>query len=582
MLTRMLARIIRGISESLTSKRGRGQTGLIAEAVELIAGGDLVRAESKLRAAASSNVHDAEVYRLLGSVLGANGRLDEAQETLEHALGLDPGSSAGLSDLGNVFRMSGRISEAEHCYRRALEIDPSSRSARLSLAYIDEHLGRNEAAKSALNSMLGPPALAPALQALVALLDRLGQFAEAKRVCLDVLSREPGHAAADAALGFLLLKRELQPEAALTHLERALSSGYRNEDVLSNRGIALQDLGRLDEAIESYDAALKVQGDYQPARFHRALALLMRGEFARAWPDYEMRLNSEDAVAPPRALPRWDGRSLPDATLLVYGEQGLGDEIMFASCLPDLLRRCPRITLTCAAKLEPIFRRSFPQIEVNSLDRTREPGGETLLESASVTRAIGSLPLYFRPTLEHFPDHDGYLRADPDLVAQYRERLLAMGPGPKVGISWRGGTHRSRQAWRTLNRDHIAAILGAPGIQFVNLQYDSTGEEPEIASAIASGRLIHWPKALTDYDHTAALVHGLDVVVSVCTAVIHLVGALGRPVWVMAPFSPEWRYGISGEAMPWYPSATVIRQPIPGDWAPVIDAVRTRLQALVT
>jgi tetratricopeptide (TPR) repeat protein len=582
MLVRMLREMIHGARSAASSAFDGPLNQTIEEAKAMVTAGNLTGAESRLRQAVRTWSNSASAHWLLGSVLGASGRLNEAERVLEHALTMEPNNVAALTDLGNVYHQLGRLTDAERLYRRALDIDPASRAVRLSLAHIDESYGRDEAAKRALISLLEPPAFDPALQVLIRLLDRLGQSEEAKQVCVDVLSREPGHGAAQAALGFLLLKRDLKPEAALELFEGALQSGYRNEDVFSNRGIALQDLGQLDAAVASYDAALRLQPDYQLARFHRALALLMRGEFATAWPDYESRLKSEVAVVPPRQLPRWGGEDLPGTTLLVYGEQGIGDEIMFASCLPDLIHRCPRIVLTCAAKLESIMRRSFPQIEIISADSTRERSAEGLLERASVTIAIGSLPLYLRPTSAHFPRHNGYLQADPDLVAHYRERLRALGPGPKVGISWRGGTRQSRQSLRTLGQEHLTAIFGTPGIQFINLQYDSAGVEPEIVEAVNSGRLTHWPEALRDYDHTAALVYCLDVVVSVCTAVIHLAGALGRPVWVMAPFSPEWRYGISGEEMPWYPAAKVIRQNIPGDWAPVIDTVHARLQALVT
>jgi len=579
-LARLLAQSLRKLVSSAHLRNRDVLDPALEDAKRLIAAGDLMKAEASLRAAARRSPYGAEVYRLLGGVLGANGSIEEARSTLEQALRLEPDNPFALTDLGNAYRIGGRWLDAERCYRRALEVDPGNRAARLGLALADEHCGRAQQAIDALCGLLDPPALAPAIEALVALLDRLGRASEAKRICAEVLAREPGHGAAYAALGFLLLKRELRAAAALEHLERALELGYRDEDVLSNRAIALQDLGRLPEAIAGYDDALSVQPTHQSARFHRSLALLMSGEFGRAWQDYELRLNSEDAAAPPRQLPRWTGEALPSTTLLVHGEQGIGDEIMFASCLPDLLLVCPHVVVTCADKLEPIFRRSFPTIEVIGTSRARELDAVAPLDKATVIAAIGSLPLYFRSSVDRFPQHRGYLQADPDLVAEYRERLQKLGGRPKVGISWRGGTSQTRQAMRTLAKTHLERILAVPGVRFVNLQYDSTENDPEITEATGDGRLTHWPETLTEYDRTAALVCGLDVVVSVCTSLIHLTGALGRPVWVMAPYSPEWRYGIASEGMPWYPSARIYRQREPGHWASVIDAVHARLSAL--
>jgi hypothetical protein len=193
---------------------------------------------------------------------------------------------------------------------------------------------------------------------------------------------------------------------------------------------------------------------------------------------------------------------------------------------------------------------------------------------------IGSLPHRFRRTREDFPEHAGYLCADPEQVAICAERLRALGPGPKVGISWRGGTVQSRKALRTLPANELSKLLATPGIRFVNLQYDSPGDEAEIASAVGTGCLQHWPDILEDYDRTAAMVCALDLVVSVCTAVIHLTGALGKPVWVMAPHVPEWRYGLHGSRMPWYPTARVFRQSERGDWSSVTGSVAAGLRTL--
>ena len=193
---------------------------------------------------------------------------------------------------------------------------------------------------------------------------------------------------------------------------------------------------------------------------------------------------------------------------------------------------------------------------------------------------IGSLPLYFRRERADFPHHHGYLQADRELVALWRERLAALGPGLKVGISWQGGTHKSRRPVRSLPLAQWLPILQLKGAHFVDLQYtDCRTELAELAAA--SGVRVHsWDEVRADYEQTAAAVTALDLIVSVCTAVIHLGGALGRPVWVMAPFSPEWRYGIAGDGMPWYPSVRVFRQPAYGEWDAVIGTVAQRLHEM--
>jgi ADP-heptose:LPS heptosyltransferase len=173
------------------------------------------------------------------------------------------------------------------------------------------------------------------------------------------------------------------------------------------------------------------------------------------------------------------------------------------------------------------------------------------------------------------------LQADPVRIAAWRERLAALGPGLKIGISWQGGTHKSRRPVRSLPLAKWQPILQATHAHFIDLQYLDFSAELA-AQREATGVQVHsWEAVRADYEETAALVSALDLVISVCTAVIHLGGALGRPVWVMAPFSPEWRYGSKGEEMPWYPSVRVFRQPAYGDWDAVIANVARSLRELV-
>lgn len=517
----------------------------------------------------------AAAHRYVGSHLGRLGLLRPARAQLEAAAAIDPDHPGTWTDLGNVHRIEGRNEEAAACYRRALVIAPDAEDAQLGAAACDSTAGRTEAAVERLRGCVRANPSPAVVQALVELLDRLQRYDDAKELCVEVLARHPHHGAAQAALGFLLLKRELKPEEALACFERAVANGYREASLWSNRGIALQDLGRLDEALASYDEALALAPDHRLARFHRSLARLMKGEFAEAWGDYELRLVSSDRQLPPCELPVWNGEPTRDE-LLVYGEQGIGDEIMFASCVPDLLAICPHVTIVCSLKLVSLVQRSFPAARVLDAAQAKVLASQGRTDWKQMI-AIGSLPGHFRRDRSAFPRHAGYLRADPALVTEYRQRLDKLGPELKVGLSWRGGTDKTRRALRSVELTQLSTLFALPGVRFVNLQYDSRPTDEDLQPLIDSGVIADWRDALEDYERTAALVASLDVVVSVCTAVIHLAGALGRPTLIMAPYSPEWRYGIAGSAMPWYPSGHIERQRTPGAWEPVIDSVRERL-----
>jgi tetratricopeptide (TPR) repeat protein len=574
-LTRVLAMFARGRNKKAVVERSGDAPSdsdeVIEDARRLFQAGALDAARERLERVIQTSPGAVRAHALLGSVLCASGQLRQGQGAFDQALSLDPNDVEALSGLGNVLRLDGRTDAAELHYLRALSIDPRNRAVRYNFALLLDATGRAQEALDALTELIAVPAWPAAVRSIVSILDRQGQVSSAIEILQTILVREPDHAAAHAGMGFLLLKRVLDPDRAMEHLDRALALEPADSDSQANRAIALQDLGRLDDALHAYGMAL--------IRFHRALALLLLSRYSDAWPEYELRLKDENRLSPPPiSRPVWNGEAVRGRTMLVHAEQGIGDEIMFASCIPDIVATGARVIVSCSDKLLPLFRRSFRDVTCIGVSEAAV-AGNVALESVDCMVPIGSLPARFRLSLGMFPQHTGYLRADPDLVAEYRSRLNACGPLPKIGISWRGGTRQSRQALRTLPPEQLDRLLAVEDVQFVNLQYDSAGDEPEIASLVRSGKLVHIPEALANYDHTAALVCALDLTVSVCTAVIHLAGALGRVVWIMAPHVPEWRYGLYGESMPWYPSARVFRQPQRGDWASVVSRVCKELRA---
>lgn len=416
------------------------------------------------------------------------------------------------------------------------------------------------------------------LESFVRILIQRGELEEALVVARDSARAHPRSRESWLSLGLVQQAGHRYGEA-LESYDKVLAFGERDADLYANRGIALQSLGRLPDALADYARALEARPGHPVARFHASLIALMKGDYAGGWPEYETRLASGELPVRPRRYPRWDGSDPAGRTLLVYGEQGLGDEIMFASCLPDLERAGARCILECHSALHGLFARSFPNATVYPAAPDKRVPDRIDHMGIDLEVPLGSLPLYFRRRAADFPAHDGYLRADPDRVGEWRTRLRAMGPGFKVGISWKGGTHASRTALRSIPLEDWLPILRVPGAHFVSLQY--TPDAPDALDALAKGhgiRVAHWAEAIADYDETAALVSALDLTITVCTSIVHLAGALGRPVWVMAPTTPEWRYRDAGETMPWYPTARVYRQRSGGDWSDVVGRVAAQLR----
>lgn len=535
-------------------------------------------AERAYREALALRPDNPDANYLLGALLGERGEVDAAGAHLERALAANPHHAHAHAARGNLYLMRKEYDRAIASYERALAVDPDNATAHSNLGLAAQATGKPAIAK---DHFLRAYALAPQIPDLLKNLTlsylEFEQFDEAERWLREILARMPGNFEALRCLG-LVLQKTHRPDEALSYYERAGAPGAVDPEFLNNFGIVLQDLGRLDEAIAKYDAALALKPDFTLAIWHRSLARLLRHDFTGGWPDYELRNLSADIPARPADIPRWNAEPLAGKTLLVYAEQGLGDEIMFASCLPDVLCTGAKLVVECSPKLEPLFRRSFQPALLYPVAEDRAIPGNVAASGIDLQIPIGSLPLHFRREIAAFPAHRGYLKADPARVNAWRQRLAALGAGLKVGIAWQGGTRRSRQPVRSLPLERLQPLLMTRGCQFVDLQYtDCTAEIADLKASTAV--TVHsWPEIRREYEDTAALVAALDLVVSVCTAVIHLGGALGKPVWVMAPFSPEWRYGFDTAGMPWYPSVRVFRQPAYGQWDAVIAEVARALQ----
>lgn len=314
--------------------------------------------------------------------------------------------------------------------------------------------------------------------------------------------------------------------------------------------------------------------DPENASLHaaHALALLGDGEYARGWDEYEWRLRLESRVSPlAHDVPPWTGQPLAGRGVLVEAEQGLGDQIMFASCLPDLLQAGARVAVEASPRLVSLFSHSFPEVTVLPKGATRE----ALSWRPDFRVAIGSLPRWLRRSAEAFPECRAYLEAPPALVAEYKARLAEMGPGPKIGIAWRGGLPETLGALRSMPPAALAPFAAVHGARYVSLEFADCTTEFEAAGL--EGRVVWWDEATLDMARFAALVTALDGVVSVATTAVHLAGALGRPVFAMVARAGTWRYLWQGERMPWYPSVRIWRPANTQEWAACAEEIAKRL-----
>ncbi len=447
------------------------------------------------------------------------------------------------------------------------------------------------------------------------ILGRNGRYAAAEGLLCKVVAREPDSIDALNALANVL-RLQQRPLEAIEFYRRALEIDAGASPVWTNLALSLHDAGRHDQSIEALDKALALEPtntaaqvnlakvwddlgesakahtlllkviaacpDLVEAHVELAQILLRRGDFAAGWREYEWRLQAEKwhrGVS--YECPVWGGSDLSERSLLVTAEQGFGDEIMFASCLPDVLANTRHCIVETHPRLAALFSRSFGDAIIRSSRVTSPVDAAERTIAPDFKIAIGSLPLYLRRKVADFPQHRGYLSPASARVDYWRGRLDRTGAKYTVGISWRGGTSRTRQAQRSTDLAVWLPLLRENGCHFVSLQYGDVG--PELAAITHDGpiHISHWQEAIDDYDETAALVCALDLVISVQTSVVHLTGALGRPAWVLVPANAEWRYLEKGESMPWYPSVRLFRQQQAGEWQSVIAAVGAELAPLV-
>ena len=537
-----------------------------------------------------------------------------ALQSFDRALALQPHHAALNANRANTLRELGRLAEAEQGYSLALAIEPDDPVTLHSRALVRYLLHRYVESLGDYDALAAQgKENAPALVGRGATLFALRRHAEALAPLERAIQILPADAEAHIQRGVALLNLERNAEA-LESFDRALALRPDASEVLNNRGIALTVTGRLSEALESFvrsavqsgttaehhiniGIVLRILGRHREAavsfgralahkpedpsaRFALAFLHLTLGEFAQGWPLYEARFDVPALGNPARhfSAPRWNGKEpLGGKTLLVHAEQGLGDVIQFCRYLPLLAAQGASIVFEVMPSLKALLRTLPPAI--------RLVGRGEPLPSVDYYCPLLSLPLAFETRLDTIPAQVPYLTAEPQRAASWMQRLRAL-PGLRVGIAWQGNPAVERLIWargRSIPLVALDPLARLPGVRLVSLQKGPGVEQLRnvpFADRIVdlSADLDRGPDAFLD---TAAVMAGLDLVISSDTSVAHLAGALGRPVWTVLAASPEWRWGLSRSDSPWYPSMRLFRQTSDGDWNAVVVAIAEALQHLI-
>ncbi len=381
------------------------------------------------------------------------------------------------------------------------------------------------------------------------------------------IALEPSYAEAHSNLGNALASNGQFDDAIAAHRQAiALKPNYA--EAHSNLGNALAGKGQLDSAIAAHRQAIALNPNLSEAHKNLALALLARNDFQEGWEEYEWRWKCKELPFPrDSAQPQWDGSSLEGRTILLHAEQGFGDAIQFIRYLPMVAQRGGKIIIACQGELQRLF-------------QTMAEGCHIVVVGPSPPAfdfhcPLLSLPRAFATTLANIPNIVPYLQADAEDARRWQRRLADHCSIVKVGLVWAGKAAHKNDRNRSMKLARLAPLAQAPGVLFFSLQKGEAAVEGKTPPA--SLELIDWTEELKDFADTAALIANLDLVIAVDTAVAHLAGAMGKPVWTLLPFVPDWRWMLERKDSPWYPSMRLFRQPSLGDWDSVVTRVAEAL-----
>ena len=499
-------------------------------------------AERTLKACIARWPDNKKPHVVLGNLLAQQGRFAEATSVARACLLMHAGDAEVHRLLANILHRQGQFSDAEAAYREALRLNPKDVNSLCQLGEALIELHRLDAAEAELQR---------------------------------ALAINPADAGALTALGRVEELRGALPAALELH-NKALSYDPRNDNAVVNRAAAKRFSGDFAGALSDYETALQIRPNHPPALASRALTLLTLGRLSEAWPHYRARIKAQPGAVDLSADKPWDGTPITGKRILVWTEYGLGDEILFASFIPEILSEAAHCTLVCAPRLVTLFARSFPALTV-------VPAGTVPDGDYDVRMALTDLAQLLRPTLESFPRHGGYLKVDQARAEELRARYRRT-KGPVIGFSWRSAAGPTGR-FKSTDLAQWTGVLKTPDVSFVSLQYGDSREEVAGAVAATGASVTIDPEIdpSRDIDGFAAQVAAMDLIVSVSNTTAHLAGALGRPTWVLTPTGPgmHWYWMQDRTDNPWYPTLRLFRQETPMNWAAPLDAVAAELRRVV-
>lgn len=517
---------------------------------------------------------DADSARDLAQANSRRGQLDEAVANYRAALRGRPGDADMHNELGILLARQGRHDEAIASYREAIRLGPEFPDAHNNLGNALRHKGRHDEAIASLREALRlRPNYAEAHNNLAIALRQKGKHDEAVAAYHEALRLRPNYAEAHNNLGNSLRNTARFAESLDCYL-KAIRLKPTYYDAHNNLGIAYAELGRFDDAIASYTECLKLRPTHVDAHLNRALTWLRKGDYAQGWAEYEWRWKKRSLTNRPLLQPQWNGFPIEGRRILLIAEQGHGDTFQFLRYARLLKARGATVIFECP---EPLVKLLSRVPEIDQLIPRGQP-----IPDYDVYAPLLTLPGLMSTSVAAIPAEVPYLQADPDLVEHWRRELADVAEF-KVGINWQGNPGYAGDRHRSIPLAHFAPLAKVPGVKLFSLQKNHgveqlKGIEGKFPVIDLGGRLDgeHGP-----FMDTAAVMKNLDLFITSDTAVAHLAGALGVPVWMAISTTPDWRWMTDREDNPWYPTMRVFRQAEHMAWGPVFERIAAELRKAV-
>jgi len=504
----------------------------------------------------------ADVHLNHATTLKALGRLTEAEKGFHRAIGLNPGFAGAYFNLGNLLRERERYEEAEMYFRKALEIDPENADFLNNLGATLMNLQKPEQALEVYSraSNLQQPTPEQDFRHAEAM-EQAGLLDRAAERYQLVLDARPVFPEAANNLGNALIKLGRYAEAEAS-FRTAIEHAPDRAELYGNLATSLYEQGRYEEALQLFDRSLGLNPDDAGVVMKRAMLLLLLGRWQEGFEAYESRWHYKGhnrIRKPDFRCPLWDGGSLAGKTLLLHAEQGFGDAIQMARYASLLATNGVDVIVRCQGGLARLFG-SLKGVQTVIAEGNTLPDFDTHAPMMSLPRLMGTTP-------ETVPDEVPYLFVEETLRKKWQKRLK--GRGRKIGLVWQGNPAHERDHGRSLPVSCLEPLMALPNVSLFSLQIPARPDDLDRLG----GRVEDLGPDIEDFADTAAAIESLDLVISVDTSVAHLAGALGRPVWIILPFAPDWRWGASGTSSPWYPHARIYRQVNPGKWSGIFSNI---------